>query len=550
MKYNIFFIIKDINKNLSTIVYQSKYRKIIIPFLFFVSYILFYFLIDFSSQSLVVHDEGLYARRARLVAESDNWFSPPFSTPHHKTIGSYWLIALSIKLLGNGELAVRLPSILISFICLLLCFIIAKKIFNREIAIISLLSLSAMPLWIQYSRYSSPDITFVMFVLFVILFFINFIETVDPNKKNIFIFLAGFFSSIAFFIRSYMIIIPLIGLSPFILFNLWNSKYKYKFLFLSGLLSGLLPTFLNIFYAYLKHGDEGVSLLFEFAKNQAIGEFNISNLLLLPLNYFYLTFPIGLIFILLFILNKPKYLPKFPLLVYYYPLISFVLLVCMSKFYPHYFLFLLPSLAILLSHLIDSYSSNYFIQNKKINFILILVLSLLIFSLSILCVYYKPTLIEFSVIQVFIINSVLVTLIISYISSIVFIHRSKLIKTLDFKMLLIILIIPQYISLSLLYNFGIIGNPNLKIKKFLANNNVSSIITSNTIYLYDLDSKTETLLSFYLPSSIVVNSFDDLVLDNFVITSKNNNLTSLSEIYRFKSISNSDNKFLLIKIRK
>ena len=54
------------------------------------------------------------------------------------------------------------------------------------------------------------------------------------------------------------------------------------------------------------------------------------------------------------------------------------------------------------------------------------------------------------------------------------------------------LVIPQYIALSLLFNFGILGNPNYKTKSFLRDRVVSSIIKSNTIYLTNVESKTQT----------------------------------------------------------
>ena len=108
-----------------------KNKKIILPFFAVLFFISLYFLIDFSSQSLVAHDEGLYARRARLIESSANWFSPPFTSPHHKTLGSYWFTALSIRLFGNSELALRLPSILSSFFCLISSYLIAFKITNR-----------------------------------------------------------------------------------------------------------------------------------------------------------------------------------------------------------------------------------------------------------------------------------------------------------------------------------------------------------------------------------------------------------------------------------
>ena len=134
--------------------FLSKNKRIILPLLIALFYILFYFLVDFSTQSLVAHDEGLYARRARLIEYSDNWCSPPFPSPHHKTLGSYWFIALAIRLFGNSELALRLPSIISSFFCLISSYLIALKITNKKSALISVFSLSSMPLWIQYSRYA------------------------------------------------------------------------------------------------------------------------------------------------------------------------------------------------------------------------------------------------------------------------------------------------------------------------------------------------------------------------------------------------------------
>ena len=156
-----------------------KHKKIIVPLILIILYALFYFLIDFSTQSLVAHDEGLYARRSRLVEESYNWFSSPFSSPHHKTLGSYWFTALSIRLFGSNELALRLPSILSSFLCLFISYLIAIKISNKKSAFISLFALSSMPLWIQYSRYASPDIPFELCILLGILFFLKYL---DRNK--------------------------------------------------------------------------------------------------------------------------------------------------------------------------------------------------------------------------------------------------------------------------------------------------------------------------------------------------------------------------------
>ena len=111
------------------------------------------------------------------------------------------------------------------------------------------------------------------------------------------------------------------------------------------------------------------------------------------------------------------------------------------------------------------------------------------------------------------------------------------------------IIIPQYISISLLFNFGVLGNPNYKTKQFLTDNTVSSIIKSNTIYLFSLDSKPQTLLSYYLPSSKVIDDFNEISKYKYVITSESNSFKKLDVQKSFIPIKKFDNNLLLMNIR-
>ena len=110
------------------------------------------------------------------------------------------------------------------------------------------------------------------------------------------------------------------------------------------------------------------------------------------------------------------------------------------------------------------------------------------------------------------------------------------------------IIIPQYISLSLLLNFGVLGNPNHNTKNFLKDADVSSIINSNTIYLFSVDSKIETLLSFYLPSSRIVDDFEVISKYKYVITSNFNLLKKLDLNQFFIPVKKFDNHLLLVNI--
>ncbi len=525
-----------------------KYKKFILPFLLFLFFISLYFLIDHSTQSLVAHDEGLYARRARLIEDSNNWLSPPFATPHHKTLGSYWFIALSIRLFGNSEIALRLPSILSSFLCLISSYLIALKITNKKSAFISVISLSSMPLWIQYSRYASPDIPFVLCILLVILFFLKSIVPSESIRQYFYIFLSGLFISTSFFIRSYMAFVPLVGLAPFIFSHLFSKENTFKIFFCTGIFVGSIPTCLNLYFSFQKFGIDGIRSLFDFAMKQAVGEVGSNNLILTLLNFFYLTFPIGILLLILFLFTRSNLKINYPLLIYCYPLISLILLLLMSTSYPHYYLFLLPSLSIIFATCLTSYSFRYSLPSSTIGYLLCIIILLISSLLSFSVIYYKELVINYSYGNPLIVYILSSFLLLSYLTSIIHLFNRK---PLSFNLINFFynIIIPQYISLSLLFNFGVFGNPNYQTKLFLKDDNVLSIINSNTIYLYGVDSKTQTLLSYYLPSSKVVDDVDKITKCKYLITSDINSLEELDVKEFFVSVKKFDNHLLLMNIR-
>jgi len=522
-----------------------KNKKIILPFLCVLFFISLYFLIDFSSQSLVAHDEGLYARRARLIEQSKNWFYPPFTNPHHKTLGSYWFIALSIRLFGNSELALRLPSILSSFLCLISSYLISLKITNKKTALISVFSLSSMPLWIQYSRYASPDTQFVCCILLVILFFLKSLDYADFVRQNFYIFLSGLFISTSFFIRSYMAFVPLIGLAPFICYHFFRKEQTFKIFFCAGIFIGSIPTCLNLYFSFQKFGINGISILFDFASKKAVGEVGFNNLILLPLNFIYLTFPIGLLLIILFIFTRSNIKINYPLLIYCYPILSLSLLLCMSTSYPHYYLFLLPSLSIIFATYLTSNSFRYSFSSPFISYSILLIFLIISFMLLFFIINYNELLIQ-HIYQNHLIFYILTSfLLFSYITSIRFFLDIKYLNS-NLNSFFYNIIIPQFISILLLFNFGLLGNPNYKTKLFLKDDSVSSIINSNTIYLYSLDSKIQTLLLYYLPSSKVLDNLEHINKYKYVITSYINYKEKDEVHHSFVSVKKFDNHLLLM----
>ena len=94
------------------------------------------------------------------------------------------------------------------------------------------------------------------------------------------------------------------------------------------------------------------------------------------------------------------------------------------------------------------------------------------------------------------------------------------------------------------------GNPNFQTKSFLNDRNISKIINSNIIYLYNVDSKIMTLLSYYLPSSRIVRSTENINNYKYIISSDSNLLNILPNGNVFKKVQTFDNHFLLMNVSK
>ena len=346
-----------------------------------------------------------------------------------------------------------------------------------------------------------------------------------------------------------MAFVPLIGLAPFLLYHLYSQKNIIKVIYCLGIFVGSIPTLLNLYFSYNKFGITGITSLFNFAKKQAIGSIDFNNILFIPLNYLYFTFPIGILLFILIVFTKSNAPIKYPLLVFCYPLLSLLILLSMSTSYPHYYLFLLPSLSILFATKLQFQLYRFSFSEINIRYILLFMIFAIIFALLYFLLFFDYSLIEYHYEKSFLVFLVSLLLILSYISSIRVLFKNKP-SRIDLTKFFYHIVIPQYISLSLLFNFGILGNPNYKTKSFLTNSVVSSIINSNTVYLINVESKIQTLLSYYLPSSKIINTFDDLDMYQYIITSDSKMLNNLNEENVFKFIHKFDNHVLLMNISK
>ena len=519
-------------------IYQAINLNIII-IIIYIGFSCFYGSLDHSSQSLTAHDEGLYAGRAKLIIESNNWLTP-FGEAHYKTVGSYWLIALSFKIFGYSEFSARLPSGLFAIFCSITLYHLCKEFLSDRAALFAALILPTMPLWIQYSRYASPDISYIFFVLLIILFLVRFNRQKDKtsSKANLYLFLIGTCLGFSFFLRSLMVVLPIFALFPYFYKTGVLTSYRYYKFVLLGLLIGGLPSIISILFAYDEFGIQAVSFLFGFAKDKAVTGYGLKSILFYPRNIFLLTFPISL-FSFIAITSKQIASRHLRPLFLFYPIIIIILLCTISTRYSHYSLVIIPIISLLFALTYDIILSSKYQQFTLIR--KLLGLTFICFG-SLYPVAYQLTRSGF-LDQNLILNFYpILPLSIIYII-IGCIYQSPNLHKNIFISLFIILCFVQSTTLTHLYGRGIMGNPNPEIKTFVNDISYLSITKSNPVYLINVSGKAKTLLQFYLPSFIhTSNSLEFLdsgsyfmIDDQDLINSQNKSPRNIIKLQKYKS---------------
>lgn len=121
---------------------------------------------------------GLFWRLGSLVpglssyeADYINSFSPSLSSVAHNPI--FWphklLTQLSVNLLGNNDLAFRLPTAFLAALALAAFFLIIRHRFQGRVAMVAILLLATSSWWLSASRLARPEIMIPLMMLTVVL---------------------------------------------------------------------------------------------------------------------------------------------------------------------------------------------------------------------------------------------------------------------------------------------------------------------------------------------------------------------------------------------
>ncbi len=330
-------------------------------------------LIYFGKRSLIAYDEGFYALQARWIIEKSNWIGPMWwdQVTSDRTIGIQFLIALAKKFFGDSLLVIYIPIIFASVLMLYCTYELHKELIEDENPIYSALILSTTFLWINYAHMATQDMVFSSLVSLGIL---STIKAYKNNNKNQ-ILISGSWIGLAVMMKTYLTVIPLLGIFPFYI----RSKLIYKRNFWIGVIIGFLPfafwsyKYISI-YSFSTYGGLFEKLMFLSKKN------NFTN----PFFYYLWNFSINI-----FPWTIPSFVGFFKALnfnriskyfLFFYPIFILFLLSLFSTKTPYY-----PIQILSLTSINTYIGIKYFIEKnnninifylEKINFLLIPILTI------------------------------------------------------------------------------------------------------------------------------------------------------------------------------
>lgn len=250
---------------------HPRYRAIE-PYLMLLLWTLPLLLWRSSQQSLMAHDEGIYAAQAKTILETGNWVAPQWGQgfSFDRTIGIQWLIAGSMGLFGQSEDTVRLPSTIAFLISVGLVYRIGVHLLTPRLAKLAAAIFAVMPISLQYARLGTQDSVLVCVELLGIWALLEG-EYQQQQKKpeersrlsfSAFSVLTGAAFGWGFLIKGFMIIPATIALFPYLIASHRRYRHLLNPWLYFGFMLGLLPVASWVWAAIAQYGWGSMQELF------------------------------------------------------------------------------------------------------------------------------------------------------------------------------------------------------------------------------------------------------------------------------------------------
>ena len=207
-------------------------------------------------------DEAAYAGIAMNMVQTNDWMTQSFlySEIHRKPPLHFWMIAISYKLFGVNEFALRLPGVLSILLCLGFLYYFGKKLYDEETGLIALLVLGSTLLIPNLAKMALTDNALLLFETTAVLSLWTYLKT-GKAKWN---YLCWGAVSLGVLVKGPPILVLILGLWGFILLFSADRKkligtHPWIFLPLS-----LLPLLIWGWISWQKDGGEFVRWLLDW----------------------------------------------------------------------------------------------------------------------------------------------------------------------------------------------------------------------------------------------------------------------------------------------
>jgi 4-amino-4-deoxy-L-arabinose transferase-like glycosyltransferase len=489
-------------------VYQNRVITELLPAFPYISLLLWtlpLLLFNSGQDSLMAHDEGLYAWRSRFMVESGDWIHP-WSTPHHKTPGPYWLIASAYTLFGINETSVRLPSAIAGILCVLLLYEIGRILLGKKVAWLAAAILSVEFLWLQYSRLGTPDVPMIFLVLLAIWSFLKAEQ--HPQHRFAWGFLAGLSLGLGFLVRSFMIVLPIVALLPYLIWEHRRHRHLTNPMLYLGFIVGLIPTCIWLWLNFQHYGKNSFAQLVNFVLNLGSGERNNNGLEFYFWNIPVRAFPWFFVSLLGLgvVLRRP--LRRYHLILVGFPLTLFVELTLFPTRLPHYSLTLYPFIALLaavgLNWLGRGYANFKRMRREEKPRVSSSLARNLTYAFGGLGVLLSiASVVALSIGNAEVRNYAAIALVLGIgwlILPVIWIARYHYgQKFLTVRYWIAGWLIPAWLTLAVAGSTGILSDYNPDVKAFILQPEIARILSSSPIHFIQTGGKTGVLLNFYTP---------------------------------------------------
>lgn len=477
-------------------------------------------LIYFGERSYIAYDEGYYALQGKWVLQYNNWLTPQwfdqiqFDRPPLLPV----LIAITYKFFGVGHFSAHLPTLISSIIVLFFTYKLHELFLEEKFQWLSPLILITTYLWINYTHQATQDIILVSIEIFGIYFLV---KSSKDSKNYVYIF-SSIWVGLCFFLKTYMVLIPIIAISPYLL--IYKRFLLKKNYFYIGILIGFIPF---IIWSILCFNEYGFTFI-EGINNKLI-TLSKTNTFSQPFYYYFWNFPISFLpwspFCLygIYVLTKNLSLKEYYLILCYPLTIIFLLSLFETKI-PYYSLQAFPFFSISTAYGLFEFCSNLTYKKiniiKKINlmFLIIILLSLFYFLIN------KNNIIN-NEISLLVFNLGLIFLVSPLI---IFKISSK--KSFN----IFIFLIGPYLATSLFVQSGILSNRSPDIK-FAISNKDNSILNNNL----------KTIV--FIPISIDSNELSELIKISLYSNDKIRRIKNINDLKYNENIWMTINDFNNLK---